>query len=294
MHCPRLDHFLRFNYNGTLSRCGHMNEPPQFHTLEEMENSEWLRVTKEKFENNQWPEECNRCYQTEAENNTSIRLNAIKLDLLEPSSDYLQVGGILDNLCNAACQTCTPDNSTRIGSLSGRIFPIIDNSNAFYKLPQDRIIHLDISGGEPSYSKNYKNLLKNLPPNLRTLRLNTNGSVVLKELEDIAQNGVEVTVTLSCDGIGSVFEFVRWPLLWDEFYKNLMIYKSMPVKINLWTTVSSLNDEDLPNIIEFAKQHGIDHSYAYLNDPPELAVENKNTKQAQDYIQRQKELRGLK
>ena len=291
MYCPRLDHFVRFNTNGTLSRCGHMVDPPQFDSLVDLESSKWLHSIKEKFKKDTWPIECVRCEQTELEINSSIRLNAIALD--EPDSDYLQVGGVLDNLCNAACQTCSPNCSTRIGNLHARTFPIVNNSNKFWQLPQDRIKHLDINGGEPSYSKNYKRLLQNLPPHLKTLRLNTNCSTVLTELVDIAIQGIEVTVTVSCDGIGAVHEFVRWPILWDTFYQNLMLYKSMPVKLNLWTTVSVLNVDDLPNIISFAKAHDIEHSYAYLKEPVELDVDNKNVQQVQEYIKKQKELRGI-
>ena len=294
MHCPRLDHFVRFNPNGTVSRCGHMIDPPQFQTLKDLESSQWLGDIKEKFTQGQWPDECRRCQQTESKNGTSIRLNAIELDQQETPDDYLQVGGVLDNLCNAGCLTCNDDHSTRIGSLSGRIFTVVDNSNAFWQLPQSRIRHLDINGGEPSYSKNYKRLLKQLPPNLKTLRLNTNCSTVLTELEDIAKQGIDVTVTVSCDGIGAVHEFVRWPIPWQDFYNNLMTYKSMPVKLNLWTTVSVLNIDDLPNIIAFAQEHRIDHSYAYLKYPKELDVDNTDTAQVQAYIQRQKELRGIK
>lgn len=293
MHCPRLDHFVRFNSNGTLSRCGHMINPPEFSSLAELESSQWLKEIKEKFNKDVWPDECQRCCQTETENGSSIRLNAIKLDQTQTATDYLQVGGVLDNLCNAGCLTCNSAHSTRIGSLTSRTFPIVDNSNQFWMLPQERILHLDINGGEPSYSKNYKRLLKNLPPNLKTLRLNTNCSTVLTELVDIVQQGIEVTVTVSCDGIGAVHELVRWPITWDIFYKNLMIYKSMPVQLNLWTTVSVLNVEDLPNIVAFAREHGIDHSYAYLKYPLELDVNNSNTDQVQAYIQRQKDLRGI-
>lgn len=293
MHCPRLDHFARLNSNGTVSRCGHMIDPPQFGNLAEMESSTWLVDIKEKFKNNQWPMECVRCQQTEVENNTSIRLNAIKLDASETIDNYLQVGGVLDNLCNAACLTCSPNCSTRIGSLHDRVFPIVNNVSGFQGLPSERIVHLDINGGEPSYSKNYKKLLNNLPPNLKTLRLNTNCSTVLTELVDIAAQGIEVTVTVSLDGIGPVHELVRWPITWNEFYKNLMTYKSMPVKLNLWTTVSVLNVDDLQNIVAFAKEHNIEHSYAYLKIPAELDVENKDLPSTQEYIQQQKELRGM-
>ena len=133
-----------------------------------------------------------------------------------------------------------------------------------------------------------------MPPNLQTLRLNTNCSTVLTELTDIVARGVKVTVTVSCDGIGSVHELLRWPITWETFYNNLMIYKSMPVELNLWTTVSVLNKEDLPSIQAFAQENGIDHSYAYLKSPNELAVDNTDIHIKDEYIRKQKELRGIK
>ena len=238
----------------------------------------------------QWPSECVRCQETEP---NSIRQYAIRLKEQTDTSDYLQVGGVLDNVCNAACLSCNETLSTRIGALRGRGFPVYNNLERFYQLPQDRVIHLDINGGEPSYSKNYRHLLANLPPNLKTLRLNTNCSTVLTELADIADCGIEVTVTVSCDGIGAVHELTRWPITWQTFYHNLMIYKSMPVKLNLWTTVSVLNVDDLPNIQKFASHHEIDHAWAYLTEPIELAVNATDRQQAQAYITKQKHLRGI-
>ena len=293
MHCPRLDHFVRFNNDGKISRCGHMTSPPGFDSLEDMESSAWLADLKDKFSKNIWPQECIRCQEIEQQDKESIRQHSIKLDQHETVSDYLQVGGVLDNICNAGCQTCNENCSTRIGSLSGRVFPIVDNSKQYWNIPQHRIQHLDINGGEPSFSKNYKKILNNLPPNLKSLRLNTNCSTVLHELVDIASTKVEVTVTVSCDGIGSMHDFMRWPIPWKTFYKNLMIYKEMPIKLNLWTTVSVLNVNDLPNIIAFAQKHNIDHSYAYLKEPVELDVNNKNKEQVDAYISKQKQLRGL-
>ena len=277
MYCPRLDHFVRFNPNGTVSRCGHMVNPPQYASLADMEASSWLANTKELMKFDRWPKECVRCQETEPD---SIRVYATAVDEQTAQRDYLQVGGVLDNLCNAACQTCNQNLSTRIGSLTGPGFPIINNTDQFWRLPQERIVHLDINGGEPSYSKNYKKLLKNLPPNLKTLRLNTNC-------------GIEVTVTVSCDGIGAVHDFVRWPIPWQDFYRNLMTYKTMPVTLNLWTTVSILNVDDLPNIQQFAREHNIDHSYAYLKMPFELSVDNTDVRARDEYIAKQKQLRGI-
>ena len=226
-------------------------------------------------------------------NPNSVRQYAIKLDQKTQQKNYLQVGGVLDNVCNAACLSCNETLSTRIGSINGAEFPVYNNLDHFWNLPQERIVHLDINGGEPSFSKNYKKLLSNLPPNLKTLRLNTNCSTVLEQLTDIARRGIEVTVTVSCDGIGPVHELTRWPISWQTFYDNLMKYKTMPVRLNLWTTVSVLNMDDLANIQTFAQEHGIDHSWAYLKHPAELSVDNPDSAARDSYILKQKTLRGI-
>ena len=270
-----------------------MVNAPEFDSLADMESSIWLTKTREKMQAGEWPAECVRCQEVEAEGPSSVRIHALALDESTERRDYLQVGGVLDNVCNAACMSCNETLSTRIGSLKGRGFPVYNNLERFQSLPQDRIVHLDINGGEPSYSKNYRQLLANLPPNLKTLRVNTNCSTVLTELEHIAQRGIEVTVTVSCDGIGAVHELTRWPIAWQTFYDNLMTYKSMPVRLNLWTTVSILNVDDLPNIQAFAQEHSIDHSWAYLKHPYELSVDNKDSGAAEAYIRNQKALRKI-
>jgi hypothetical protein len=72
-----------------------------------------------------------------------------------------------------------------------------------------------------------------------------------------------------------------------------MIYKSMPVNLNLWTTVSVLNIDDLPNIQAFAQEHGIDHSYAYLKTPYELSVDNTDVDARETYIRKLKQIRKI-
>jgi hypothetical protein len=272
-----------------------MTNNPSFKSYDELQSSNWLSEIKDEMSRDVWPVECQRCKTTEQLSNTSIRLDSIKRDQVfkRIRNDYLIVGGVLDNVCNSACLTCSAEHSTKIGGLISKKYIKINNADRFWALPLERIIHLDINGGEPSHSKNYRYLLANLPENVKSVRLNTNCSTVLTELLVLKDRGVDIIVTVSLDGIGPVHDFVRWPITWDKFYKNLMTYKTMPIKLNLWTTVSALNIDDLPNIIAFAKEHGIDHSYAYLTTPIELAVENKGTAESLAYIQKQTELRGI-
>lgn len=277
MHCPRLDHFVRFNAGGSVSRCGHMVGAPKFNSVHEMETSTWLQSIKDTMQSEQWPSECIRCKETELLDNRSIRLNSIEDDKKQTQTDYLIVGGVLDNVCNSACMTCNDKLSTKIGSLHGKNFPIVDNSSRFWSLPLHRVVHLDINGGEPSASKNYKNILANLPPSVKSVRINTNCSLIIPEIEQLLDRGVEVVVTVSLDGVGPVHDYIRWPIKWDKFYKNLITYQNMKLtQLNTWTTVSALNIGNLETIFNFVKDNELLHSWAFLEFPDALNVKYKN------------------
>lgn len=277
MYCPRLNHFVRLNSNGTVSRCGHMVKAPQFVNYYAMDASEWMKDVVVKFNADEWPAECVRCQKSEAVGEKSIREYALDEWRITHNPDaYLQVGGVLDNICNAACQTCNEHHSSMISTLKG-IKVKVNNATRLHELPWDRITHLDLNGGEPSASPAYKQVLENPPPNLKKLRLNTNCAKVLWDLGKLVDHSVDVTVTVSLDGIGRVHEYMRWPIVWQKFLDNLMTYKHMPVKLNAWTTVSALNIGDFNNIVVFAQEHNIDHAWAFLENPRVLSVAHANS-----------------
>ena len=321
MHCPRLDHFVRLNQDGSVGKCGHMVNAKGFESYEELEHSEWMKGIRNTMSRDKWPDECTRCQQSERVKGESIRTNSIvRHKMLHPiRKDYLIVGGVLDNVCNSACQSCNAGLSTKIGSLeSKKDFPRVDNYEVFKKLPQERIIEFDVNGGEPTASKNYKKILKTLPDNVKIVRMNTNGSRMISELEDVLKRNIMVIVTMSLDGIGSVHDYTRWPIKWTDYKKTVDAYKKLQGKYKLlqldfWTTVSCLNIKNLPEIINFAKKKNIPHDWAFLNkpsvlniryknrfttlakhmSPKEIAVEEDNSEQLELFIKRQDALRNI-
>jgi sulfatase maturation enzyme AslB (radical SAM superfamily) len=320
MHCPRLDHFVRLNQNGSVGKCGHMVNAKGFESFEELEHSEWMKGIRDTMSQDKWPDECTRCEQSERVKGESIRTNSItRHKMLHPiRKDYLIVGGVLDNVCNSACQSCNAGLSTKIGSLESRDYPRVDNFEVFKKLPQERIIEFDVNGGEPTASKNYRKLLGELPVNTKIVRMNTNGSRMISELEDVLKRNIMVIVTMSLDGIGSVHDYTRWPIKWIDYKKTVDAYKKLQEKYKLlqldfWTTVSCLNIKNLPEIINFAKNKNIPHDWAFLNNPSvlnikyknrfttlakhmspkEIAVEEDNNEQLESFIKRQDMLRNI-
>jgi len=283
MYCPRLKHFVRLNQDGSIGKCGHMINAMGFKTFDKLDKSKWLKDIKDTMAKDEWPNECKRCQQTEELNGESIRTKSIERHkILHPrKDDYLVVGGVLDNVCNSACQTCNAGLSTKIGSLKSKNYPKVNNYETFWKLPLNRILEVDVNGGEPTASKNYKKILANLPPNTKIVRMNTNGSRMIQELETILRNRTMVIVTLSFDGTGDVHDYVRWPIKWRNYIKTVQAYKDLQkqyplLKLNCWTTVSSLNVENLPSILDFAAEQGLDHDWAFLNTPDPLNVKYKN------------------
>ena len=320
MFCPRLDHFVRLNNDGSVGKCGHMVNAKRFKSFKEIDNSEWLKNIKNSMSEDKWPDECTRCEQSERAKGESIRTNSIhRHKMLYPiRKDYLILGGVLDNVCNSACQSCNAGLSTKIGSLTSKNYPRVDNYDLLQTMPLDRVIELDVNGGEPTASKNYKKVLGELPANTKIVRMNTNGSRMIKEIEDVLKRNIMVIVTMSLDGVGSVHDYTRWPIKWTDYKKTVDAYKDLQEKYKLlqldfWTTVSCLNIKNLPEIINYAKNKNTPHDWSFLDNPSvlnvryknkfttvakhispkEIAVDDDNSEQLEAFIKRQDTLRNI-
>ena len=111
--------------------------------------------------------------------------------------------------------------------------------------------------------------------------MNTNGSRMIKEIEDALQRNIMVIVTMSLDGIGNVHDYTRWPIKWIDYEKTVTAYQDLQkkyklLKLDMWTTVSCLNIKTLPDIIKFCKNRNIPHDWAFLEQPSVLSVRYKN------------------
>jgi sulfatase maturation enzyme AslB (radical SAM superfamily) len=123
--------------------------------------------------------------------------------------------------------------------------------------------------------------LHELPPNVKIVRMNTNGSRMIKEIENVLKRNIMVIVTMSLDGIGDVHDYTRWPIKWKDYEKTVTAYQDLQekyslLKLDMWTTVSCLNINNLPDIIAFCKNRNIPHDWAFLERPSVLSVRYKN------------------
>ena len=263
-----------------------MTNAPLFNSYDEMMSSQWLSTTKKLFSKNQWPAECVRCKEQEEIGVKSDRLQWIDFHqnlLIDHGADYLTVSMMLDNVCNTACQFCNPHVSSKIASLQKLPLKIRQVGPYEEKLPLHRITQIDLEGGEPSNSKNVKQLLTNLPQQVKTITIYTNARCFLDELVPVAERNIQVRISISLDGVGPVQEYVRWPTQWSEFCQTIEKYKELQIRfpdtvsVTFKTTICALNLFDLPNIINFAEKQNVRHSVSQLAYPRALNISSANS-----------------
>jgi MoaA/NifB/PqqE/SkfB family radical SAM enzyme len=280
MQCNRIKHFFRVNANGSFTCCGHMVNAREFSSYTSLQESDWALNISTNLSNNVWPDECVRCELSEQSNNESVRIQSNKLhkEYYDINPNYLILGGMLDNKCNSACQSCNANSSTLIGKLNHT--PVkINNYNKI--LPYlDDVVQLDINGGEPTISNTYKKLLSKINSNA-SVRINTNAITFFSEIIALLENNRKVTVTMSLDGVGNVHDYVRWPAKWTVVKKVHTQYKSLANKysnldLNFWITLSALNIGNFDDIVSYASNLNIPYSYGILQTPNELNIKYNN------------------
>jgi MoaA/NifB/PqqE/SkfB family radical SAM enzyme len=132
--------------------------------------------------------------------------------------------------------------------------------------------YLLLCGGEPILSKDLVEITQlclNRMPRLRKLLIATNGLLVArtqKTLPAIANlcddHGVEFTVTVSLDGVGTLHDKIRGiPGHFQKTLQTLAFCKELqntyPMRLNIGTTISNLNIRHLSEVIEFSQAHQI-------------------------------------
>lgn len=227
---------------------------------------------------------CNKCWSLEAENKVSNRTiinrsfdfyanQDIELveqncrgDLYDPQIIKLYTS----NLCNSTCVTCGPRFSTAWSTLESKpIYNILPDSRIKFDYSKIKII--SFVGGEPLFEKKNYEVLNNLIQAGNTnclVDITTNGSVQLSDEQlDIFKKFKHVNFCLSIDGIGRVFEYLRYPLKWDQLVKNIEIFKSLNINLSVSYTVSKLNVMYQDQTIRWFESMGLPYNFNLVSHP---------------------------
>lgn len=155
------------------------------------------------------------------------------------------------NKCNATCVTCGYWASTAWGSLAKKnkvidvIMKINPDPNIVNSIDFKNLIGLNLVGGEPLYEETYFYYLEKL---LETgndkcfVSFTTNGSVTINNKnKTLLSKFKNLNIGVSIDGVGPVFEYMRYPLRWQDLLKNLEFFKTITDNISVNSCTSNVN-----------------------------------------------------
>lgn len=155
------------------------------------------------------------------------------------------------NTCNSTCVTCNSTWSTAWAPLEKKIGIIPRKSITMTKedilsnLNFKELISLNFIGGEPLYEKLNFYILESLlehDNNNCFIQITTNGSVRLSDYQKkLLKKFKNLNFNLSIDGVEKVFEYMRFPLKWNNLTENLAFFKTLTDNISVSYTTSNLN-----------------------------------------------------
>jgi MoaA/NifB/PqqE/SkfB family radical SAM enzyme len=218
---------------------------------------------------------CDTCWHSEAITGQSERtmgnVNIQKPDVYKETIDFSNIFHMnifLGNKCNLACRMCSPWCSSLIAKQIDIIqqlppTPIVE----FNDDTQKRIVEfidkckdlktLHMYGGEPLVNDFHDLICSHLITTGRAskiiLNLSTNLQVDLERKNDLYRHFKQVYITVSIDGEGDTYEYIRWPGNWNKMQNNLKILNNTSKEFGISTVVQNLNIDNLSNLVEYLR-----------------------------------------
>lgn len=275
--------------------------PRQSSTLSEWPDNQWLKQIQTKFLNNEIPQECRECQQSEQDFGHSLRTNSVRdygneifTDTKIDFVDYRSV-----NICNFKCRSCAPVFSHGIDqevknnpSLLKFWKPnqtktvSVDSINRDWLLENlSQIRRLMFTGGEPTRIREIREILETIierdEKNIEIL-ITTNGSFEDQFWKDLTLRIPRLHWTLSLDAVGPAAEIIRHGTVWSIVEKNARWLSQNAHSLDINTVVSELSVPGLPDLIKFVrdlqrsttKQNGCLHQFHVCRKPDRLAADN--------------------
>ena len=286
---------LSNNPDGTVKPCCHYSENIkdkdgsdfyiQKDSIEKIFTSNYMNSLRQKFEEGQKPTQCKSCWDNEELGLESKRqlFNKHFKHPVEKNPKYpLEYQLTLNNSCNLKCRMCDPwSSSSWIKEV--KTYDYIEKASVGrepadfpYKQPSSLgslfmkdidkwapyVRSLEALGGEPLYSNAWYKLMDYLIDNDYAknidLAIVTNGTFFDKDvMNKLLTNFKSIGISLSIDGMGNIFEYLRSNAKWDKVKSNILSYKELQTNTNLHLnytyTVSWFNVLQISDFLKFIK-----------------------------------------
>ena len=203
---------------------------PCCHSYRKFDNEQNIERIRELMLKGERPDICKRCHDSEDKTGWSFRLQQsvdwIKRygapDENKPTIQSLDVR--FDPTCNLKCKTCGPNESTLWQKEKNIKIPLSDDNKTFFnQVDKLSLKKVYLAGGEPTYIQNYLTFLEEVyecNPNCE-IAINTNLKRLPEAWKIMIKKFKNLSIICSCDAIGKLGTYVRYPLGWEEFEDNV-------------------------------------------------------------------------
>ena len=238
---------------------------------------------------------CSKCWNIENQGNLSRRnlennfldykinrdLDKIKQDCIEQKNQTVLYQLTTSNLCNQACVSCNSNFSSKWAEIETKmgINPIpfksldISSFNIDYKSAQ----RISLAGGEPFFDPRTFEILEKLIEQNNVdcfISLVTNGNIKLKKVQlDLLAKFKNLNICISIDGIGPVFEYLRWPGKWSNLCENVELFRQITNNISVSYTISSLNILYYQETVDWFHDQGLLYNHNIVSFPNWLSLD---------------------
>jgi len=278
----------------TFSPCCFFDTKKYYKSVKDYWNSEELQELRQTFINNKKHPGCKQCWDAESKGIKSLRQSVNESRYKEfknrTTSKFCtelptQIKYTVGDQCNLSCRMCVPNSSHKVkkvwNTLEIEDRLSVDNFDWYDYIIQNyqSIDYLDITGGEPFYHKNTKNILRFLIEKNKTdnivIYITTNLTIVDEETIDILKKFKKVILRISIDSIGKRQEYIRPGLNWKDFEKNIDRVKKEKFTIMASPTLSVLNICTFDQLENWCREKDISISQPSIVEYPiEMAPHN--------------------
>lgn len=243
---------------------------------DELQANESMDTLRQQMLDGIKPRPCNDCYIKEKDSNWSPRILETRdwiskfgePDIEKPSLQFADIR--FDPTCNLKCKTCGPRDSTLWQKELGvKVAINQDNKNYFSSLDKRILKKVYLAGGEPTYIRNYFEFLKSLYEINSDCEvvINTNLKRLSDEWKEIIAMFKNLTIICSCDAIGTLGTYVRYPLHWQEFEKNVDWVSKNANFLQFNLVASNLTSHKLHETCSWMKQYSKNINVSILHQP---------------------------
>lgn len=278
--------------DSSITPCCNYN-PTKKIFFDEYLNSEDLVETRQKFLNNEWPIQCNKCKQAELQTGHSFRLlnhkfaseeKEIRDNVEKYTNNIKKLDLNTGNICNLKCLMCYGGSYVRMVELKNiGIFKndpprLSMNQDTVDKaLMSDTLESVTLIGGEPFYDKVALGVIDKLINSGKSknisLFVNTNLISITRPLAQKLKNNFKlVHIKASIDGCGTVNDYIRYPSKWSDICDAVVLIKEFNLNVSLTTALSNLSLLRYYELIDWAIKNNIhDIFISTVHSPSELA-----------------------